>query len=58
MANKNGNNAESWLPLNEEFSTLAIHAGYTPDEKSNSSVVPPISLSATYALDTPAKNRV
>lgn len=49
---------EKWLPLKENFSTLAIHAGYSPKSSGYSSVVPPITLSTTYEIDAPAINRV
>ncbi len=54
----NVGDVDSWLPLNEEFSTLAIHVGYIPEDKGNSALIPPITTSTTYKLDSPAINRV
>lgn len=47
-----------WLPVDQKFSTLAVHAGYTEGNKNLSSIVPPITISANFEIDVPAVNRV
>lgn len=51
-------NKSEWLPIDEKFATLAVHAGYGNENKNLSSVVPPITVSANYEIDAPAVNRV
>jgi len=58
LTNGNKGEAESWLPLNERFSTLAIHAGYSSKSSAGySAVTQPLSLSTTFEIDVPAVNR-
>lgn len=47
-----------WLPVDQKFATLAVHAGYTGENKNLSSIVPPITISANFEIDVPAVHRV
>jgi cystathionine gamma-lyase len=46
-----------WLPVDQKFSTLAVHAGYQDENKNLSSIVPPITISANFEIDVPAVHR-
>jgi len=54
---ENQANSLGWLPVDRKFSTLAVHAGYEGGNRNLSAIVPPITMSANYEIDVPAKNR-
>jgi len=57
----NGNNVESnhgFLPIDPNYGTTAIHAGYKPKDWDYAPVVPSISLSTTFEQDGPAQHKV
>lgn len=47
-----------WRPIDKQFATLAVHAGYGGENKNLSALVPPITISATYEVDPPFEDRV
>ncbi|XP_014242331.1 putative cystathionine gamma-lyase 2 [Cimex lectularius] len=46
-----------YQPVDESFSTKAIHHGQDPDQWSSGIVIPPIHMGTTFKQDAPAKHR-
>lgn len=52
-ANGNGDHCELWGQRFERFATDAIHAGQDPNQWNSKMVVPPITMSSTFAQPSP-----
>ncbi|ODN03842.1 Cystathionine gamma-lyase [Orchesella cincta] len=57
LKSQNDSQKLEWLPVEKQFATLAVHGGYTGENKCFSAIVPPISVAATFEIDVPAVNR-
>ena len=55
---KNEQNGGTWLPLNKEDATIAVHAGYDPKEHPNGPLILPISLATTFEQESPGQFKV
>ena len=56
---ENGHQVKEHFDINEKhFETRSIHAGQNPNQWSSRAVVPPISMSTTFAQFTPGQHAV